>query len=125
MIILIEATVISYLMTALETENVYAERPTAGNGTLPEEYYIVERTGGGERNHIQNAMIAVQSVSSVSLLRAARMNRAAVRAMRSITETEDVSSCRLNADYNFTDTESKQYRYQAVFDMTFMEGEET
>ncbi len=120
MITLIEKTIIQYLSTALDSNNIYAERPA----DLPAEYWVIERTGGGEENHIQNAMIAVQSISSVSMLRAATMNRAAIRAMRNLTTVEDVSRCKLNASYNFTDSDTKQYRYQAVFDLTYMEGDE-
>ena len=28
-----------------------------------------------------------------------------------------ISKIKLNSDYNFTDTETKEYRYQAVFDI--------
>lgn len=119
MITMIEATVISHLSRDLHTEDVYAERPAE----VPDEYYIVEKTSSGETNHIQAAMIAVQSISRSSLLRAAEMSRAAERAMRTLTEETDVSRCRLNSAYNYTDTETKEYRYQAVFDITYMEGE--
>ena len=116
----IEALVIAHLSTALETQDVYAERPI----NVPAEYYVIERTGSGETNHIQRATIAVQSVSSESLLRAAMMNEAVLRVMPRIVQTTDnVSCCRLNSAYNFTDTETKQYRYQAVFDLYYMEGE--
>ena len=122
---MIEKTIIRYLMTALETEHVYAERPMAPPlEALPEEYYLIEKTGGGEENHILNAMIAVQSISARSMLRAAEMSEAAERAMKAMpAEVDDVSRCRLNAAYNFTDTETKEYRYQAVFDLIYMEGE--
>lgn len=116
---LIEATVISYLLTALNTNNVFAERPV----NPPDEYYVIERTSGGETNHIQTATIAVQSISGSSLLRAAQMNKAVLKAMPDIIQVEDVSSCKLNTAYNFTDTETKEYRYQAVFDIYYMEGE--
>ena len=33
----------------------------------------------------------------------------------------NVFRCELNGDYNFTDTETKRYRYQAVFDLTYKE----
>ena len=119
MITLIEATVIGYLSRALETDHVYAERPAQP----PAEYYIVELTSSAEENHIQKAMIAIQSISGASLLRAAEMNKATVKAMRQIIQEEDVSNCRLNSAYNFTDTDTRQYRYQAVFDLTYMEGD--
>ena len=118
-VVLIEATVISYLVTALNTNNVFAERPV----NPPDEYYVIERTSGGEINHIQTATIAVQSISGSSLLRAAQMNKAVVKAMPGIVQAMDVSCCRLNSAYNYTDTETKQYRYQAVFDLYYMEGD--
>ncbi len=119
MITLIEATVISYLSDALGTDDVYAERPES----LPEEYYIIERTASGEVNHIQRATIAVQSVSGISLLRAAQMNQEVLKKMPLIVQVCDVSCCRLNSAYNYTDTESRMYRYQAVFDIYYMEGD--
>ena len=116
---IIEGTVIGYLAEALGTEHVYAERPI----DVPDEYYIVEKTSGGETNYIQAATVAIQSISRLSLLRAAEMDKAVRDAMRMIIQAEDVSSCKLNSSYNFTDTETKEYRYQAVFDLTYMEGD--
>lgn len=119
MITLIEATVIRHLAEELETECVYAERPI----NIPDEYYLIEKTAAGESNHIQQATIAVQSISGTSLLRAAEMSKAVERAMRTLIRETDVSRCKLNSSYNFTDTETREYRYQAVFDITYMEGE--
>lgn len=119
MITLIEATVISYLTAALETDNVYAERPI----DVPEEYYVIERTSSDEVNHIQSVTIAIQSISGVSMLRAAQMNQEVLKAMRNLVTVEDVTGCQLNSAYNFTDTSTKEYRYQAVFDIYYMEGE--
>lgn len=115
---LIEAAVIAHLMSTLETQHVYAERPA----NPPEEYYVIERTSSGETNRIQTATIAIQSIGG-SLLRAAEMNKAVLQAMPLIVQTTDVSCCRLNSAYNYTDTETRQYRYQAVFDLYYMEGE--
>ena len=119
MITLIEATVISHLATELKTTDVYAERPE----TVPDKYYIVEKTSSGETNYIQRATIVVQSVSRSSLLEAAQMSKAAEKAMRKLIEQTDVSRCKLNSAYNYTDTETREYRYQAVFDITYMEGD--
>ena len=116
---LIEATVITYLADTLKTNDVYAERPASP----PDEYYIIERTASGEINHVQRATIAIQSISGSSLLRAAQMNQAVLKAMPLLVQVTHVSCCRLNSAYNYTDTESRQYRYQAVFDIYYMEGE--
>lgn len=31
----------------------------------------------------------------------------------------DISKAKLNSDYNYTDTTTKSYRYQAVYDLVF------
>lgn len=119
MIELIEATVIGYLSGLLHTTNVYAERPV----DLPVEYYIVEKTAAGEENHIQKATVAVQSISSVSMLNAAVMSKSVEKAMKSITSVAGIGKCKLNSAYNFTNSETREYRYQAIFDLTYVEGE--
>lgn len=111
----IEATVIQYLSEALETEDVFAERPKEP----PEEYYIIERTSSAEINHVRRATIAVQSISAASLLRAAQMNEKLLKEMPRIVQMKEVFCSRLNSAYNFTDTETKEYRYQAVFDIYY------
>ena len=119
MITLIEATVIGHLASVLHTTHVYAERPT----NPPDEYYIIEKTASGESNHVHSDVIAVQSISRISLLNAATMSKAAERAMKSLAAETDVGGCRLNSAYNFTNAETREYRYQAVFDITYVEGE--
>lgn len=117
---IIEAAIIQHLSATLKSGDVYAERPER----LPKKYIIIERTAGGETNHIQSATVAVQSISRNSLLEAAELNADVLKAMpRIVEEYANISACRLNNAYNFTDTESKQYRYQAVFDLYYTEGE--
>ena len=113
MISIIEATVISHLSTKLNNANVFAERPK----TPPAKYWIVEKTAADEENRLLQATVAVQSISSASLLEAAQMSHEAEQAMRSLIEVDGIGSSKLNSAYNFTDTETKEYRYQAVFDI--------
>lgn len=115
---MIEARIISHLasLTALP---VYAERPQ----TPDPEYILIERTGAGVENRIRRVTIAVQSYAE-SLYRAAEINGLVETAMDALTDLENISKCKLNSSYNFTDTETRSYRYQAVFDIIFMEGEE-
>lgn len=115
---LIEAVIISHLASKLNSSDVYAERPK----TPPEKYWLIEKTGADEENHIVKATIAVQSISSSSLLEAAQMSKLAEDAMRSLIEVDNVGRSKLNTAYNYTDPETKEYRYQAVFDINYMEG---
>lgn len=107
---MIEATVIDYLSDELDV-GVYAEMPE----DLPNEFVIVTKQGGGKNDHISSALIAVQSYST-TMLGAAQLNEAVKSAMDGIVELDEVGKCKLNSDYNFTDIDTKRYRYQAVFD---------
>lgn len=82
----------------------------------PEEFLIVEKTGGKKTDHIKDATIAIQSYAG-SMYRAAEINEKVKAVMDRITELDEVSHVELNSDYNFTDTTTKRYRYQAVFDI--------
>ena len=115
---MIEEIVIGYL-SDYQHIPVYAERPEEPEA----EYILIERTGMTKVNHIRKATIAVQSCSTVSLDRAAEINDAVERLMEGITDLTDISRCSLNSSYNFTDTETRTYRYQAVFTLSYMEGE--
>ena len=83
-----------------------------------EEFYIVEKTGGSETDHIRTAMLTIQSYAG-SKARAAKLNEEVIALMLDAVSDPDVSSVDLNSDYDFTDTTTKQYRYQAVFDIVY------
>jgi hypothetical protein len=53
----------------------------------------------------------------MSLCGAALLNEKVKEKMEKITELDDICKCDLNSDYNYTDTNRKKYRYQAVFDI--------
>ena len=113
---MIEKTVKDYLKTHLsEGRKVYMEVPE----NPPDEYVIVEKTGSGQSNHINQAMIAVRSVSKNSMYKAAELNEEVVGLMDNIIYSEDIFRCELNSDYNFTNTATKEYRYQAVFNLFY------
>ena len=93
-------------------ENVYCERPLEP----PDEYILIERTSGSKTNKIEQAMIAIQSISTESMYRAMVIDSLVVDAMELMAEYDDsIFGCHLNSHYNFTNTQTKEYRYQAVF----------
>lgn len=63
-------------------------------------------------------VLAIQSYAP-SMYEAARLNERVKAAMDSAAELDAVSASRLNSDYNFTDTTTKRYRYQAVYDLVY------
>ena len=50
---------------------------------------------------------------------AAMLNEKVKKVIGDITDLNDISSVKLNSDYNYTDTARKKYRYQAVFDFVY------
>lgn len=109
---MIEKTVIQYL-NQVQTVPVFAEVPT----NPPNEFVIVEKTSGGMTNHISESKIAIQSYSE-TLLGAAELNEEMKGYVFSLVSLSEISRVFLNSDYNYTDTSTKRYRYQAVFDIT-------
>lgn len=110
---MIEKTVLDYLTENL-TVPVYMEVPE----DVPATYIVIEKTGGAMRDKVWTATLAIKSIAA-TLYNAAVLNDAVVEAMLDIVNETTVSKCSLNSNYNFTDTESKEYRYQAVFDFAY------
>jgi hypothetical protein len=114
---LIETTIISYLNSyAGITCPAYGDTPKKD---LPESYILVQKSGSSCRDHVHSAMIVIQSISASSKASAAALNEIVVGAMAGLITLDDVFSCRLNSDYDFTDVATKRYRYQAVFNVTY------
>lgn len=111
---MIEKIILDYLTTKLAPVPVYMEVPVDG---AVGEFVVVEKTGGGRLNNINRASLAVQSYAD-SLYDAAVLNEAVKAAMFDSVTLDEVSRCELNSDYNFTDTATKHYRYQAIFNLT-------
>ena len=112
---IIEKKIYDYLKSNLSV-HVGMERPQ----DPPESYVIIERVGGYESNFVSQATIAIKSIAP-TLFRAASRDHDVVTAMRDFATVDNVSSCTLNADTNFTDTTTKEYRYQSTFIITYME----
>lgn len=110
---MIEQIIYEYLNSTLNVP-AYLEMPAGNN--VPDEFVLIERTGGGVENHLKNAIFAIQSHAK-SLHAAAALNESVKDAMENIVILSDISSCGLNSDYNYTDGGTKNYRYQAVFNI--------
>jgi len=109
---MIEKIVLNYLADALEVP-VSMEVPEP----MPDAFVVLEKTGSSRENRIWRAAFAVQSYGK-TLLEAAELNEKVKSAMDSLTELDEIGAARINTDYNFTDSKTKRYRYQAVYDLT-------
>lgn len=113
---MIEKTLLDYLSEKLAVP-VYMETPE-----VPPAYYvIVQKTGSRRENWVNAATLTVQSIAP-TLYEAAELNetvKAAMDAMEALTP--GIYRVELNGDYNFTNTATKERRYQAVYNITYKE----
>lgn len=110
---IIEAVIRDYLKSNMEECPVYLDIPA----DPPDEYVVIDKTGGSQTNWLNSATIAVQSYAR-SRYRAAVINEEVKTAMQSIVILKEIAGCHLSSDYNFTNTATKWNRYQAVFEIT-------
>ncbi|HEM4671138.1 hypothetical protein HO932_05310 [Streptococcus suis] len=85
---------------------------------LPNRFVMVDRTGGNDQNGLKKAVVAFQSYAE-SLYEAANLNEHVKKVVVSMIALDNITKVKLNSDYNFTDTETKRYRYQAVFEFFY------
>nr|DAN18759.1 MAG TPA: tail completion protein [Caudoviricetes sp.] len=85
---------------------------------MPESFVIIEKTGSGGSDYVHSATFAFQSYAP-SLQKAAELNETVKKTVEQLVTVNEVSGVHHNSDYNFTDTETKKYRYQAVYDINY------
>lgn len=113
---MIEKTVLDYLNKVLGVP-VYIDLIPP----VPSRYAVIQKTGSRRENMIESATIAIRSIGETKY-EAASINDAVKKAMYLLPDVEaTVFRSELNSDYDFTNTATKEQRYQAVFDITFRE----
>ena len=117
---MVEVTIRNYLGGKLDVPVLMEEPevPSEQFPTMPDAYVIMERIGGGKKNHIGSVSVALQSYGS-SLYNAASLDETVRDAMDNIVELDSINSAKLASNYNFTDTTKKKYRYQCTYDLTY------
>lgn len=108
---MIEVIIKKYLEKNLK-EKIYLIEPPLDF----KNFVLIEKIGGDIKNHIKKSIIAVKSYGS-SLQAAALLNEKVKENMLNMIEKDEIMSVNLSSDYNFTDTNTKRYRYQAVFEI--------
>lgn len=110
---LIEQVIREYLLTQIDVP-IYLEH----QDDLPGRYIFIEKTGSGKKNQLDFCTFAIQSYGD-SLYDAATLNEDLKKAIESMVTLDMIAKVKLDSDYNFTDTETKKHRYQAVFDFFY------
>jgi len=112
---MIETVLLNHIKTELANKSlsipVYFEIPA----NPPVEFIIIERTGGRFDNYLYRSTFAFRSYAA-TLAEAAALDEIIVGIVEDSVKQKEISQARLNSHYNYTDTSTKKYRYQAVFD---------
>lgn len=109
---MIEKVIYDYLSLYLGVP-VFMETPKEP----PITFVVIEKTSAGRRNYINSSTLAIQSYSDTLFNTVTLSDRVKDLMFESIA-LNDIARCELNSEYNYTDTQMKKYRYQAVFDLT-------
>ena len=109
---MIEEIIVKYLSDALDVFVGLEEK--AGI----QEYVLIEKTGSSCSDFVKSATIAIKSHADTKY-NAARLNESVKNAMDNIIILDEISSSKLNTDYEFTDMTKKKYRYQAIYDLVY------
>lgn len=109
---MLETMLIAFLS---ETAPAFAEFPD--EPPADGRFFVVERVGGGTNEKLRTATVAVQCYGA-TLYAAAELSEALAGAMEAFYDEPEICSVELDSCYNYTDTRTKRYRYQAVYDIT-------
>lgn len=118
----IEETLIAYLVGENIDgigDHVYAEAPE-NEGV----YVLVQRAGGAQSNFVREhrmyteVCVTKDDQAGQTKLLALNLHEAVVQAMLRVSDTTNIYGCHLNSDYEATDFAKKQYKYQALWQIT-------
>lgn len=106
---MIETIFQDYLIEQLAGVPILLEEPE----NPPDRYVVLQKTGSAHENQIHTATFAVRSYGP-SLYAAAALNCDVIQAALGMRPNNGVFCAELNSDYEYTNIQTKQYRYQAV-----------
>ena len=111
---IIEALIIQHLNSKLDGVKAHSLVPA----NRESKFVVIERTGGSINNYIKSGMFVADCYAQ-TMEEAAELCEDVISAMSGLIEYNDVASVRLNSHYNDTDIASHEYRYGALFEVTY------
>ena len=115
---MIELDVIDYLKKQFPDIKVREEPPSG----MKTPFITVEKTGSQQISiGLYQSTIAIQSWESTKY-NASKLSNEVCKAMRNISDYVPAITKSRGSDYDFTDTTTKNYRYQALFTITHYGG---
>ena len=104
-------TLLDYLSETLSV-GVYVEAPKELTN-----YVLLEQIGSSETNHIITTSFTIQSYAA-SMYEAMVLNDEVKQAMEGFVQLDQITRVECETDYSQTNAATKQYRWQAVYDIT-------
>lgn len=108
---MIEVELRTNLASKLDCPVVLEQSPN-----MPSRFVLMMKTGSSKTDKLNSAIFAFQSYGKTAY-EASLLNEKVKEAVEELIQLNIVSQVKLNSDYTFHDTETKRYRYQAVFDI--------
>ena len=108
---MIEILIKDFLKNKLKKDVFYEHQQNE-----PECFVLIEKTNSSKSNQLKSSTFAFQSYDK-SLYETMKLNEEVKNAVEELIELKEIVSVKMNGDYNFTDEETKRYRYQAVFEI--------
>ena len=108
---MIDIVILDYVSAALDVP-VRMEIPA----DRPSRFVVLKRSGRGRENGLESANLFADSYGE-SLLDALELHEQVKDVLDTLDTLKEISSAELATDYPLTDTASKQYRYQAVYEI--------
>src|SRR5690625_6899957 len=83
--------------------------------------FFFQAEDGIRDGHVTGVQTCALPISSSfkTLYEAVVLNEEVKQAVESMIELDEIRGLNLNSDYNFTDLSTKEYRYQAVYDIRY------
>lgn len=113
---MIETILTNYLGEKITAPVYFGEKPSK----KPAEYVVIEKIDSGRINMIDAATFSLFSYSE-TLYEAAELNAKVKEAMFNIVELPEVSSSKLGGGSQYIDKQTKEYGYECIFNLYYME----
>jgi len=107
---LFEEVLLKYMNQNMKIKS-YTER----SSSQEDEFYVIDRIGGSSNRSYDTSTIAIQSYAKTKY-RAAKNDEAMRKCILEMVSLDNILNVELNSFYDYTDTNTKNFRYQSVFE---------
>lgn len=96
----------------------FMERPQ----TAIDTFFVIEKISGSRDEQIDFARIAIQPYAPSMYQAASLCEQLNDEMLNNFVALPNITKVELNSSYNYTDTTTKKYRYQSIFEIYYYGG---